>query len=260
MQDDLTHHDYKVKAYIKICEVLNIMEKLYIVIPAYNEEENILEIIEEWYPIVKKISKSSRLVIVNDGSEDSTYDIMQECTKDKSQLIPLTKENSGHGATILYAYHYALNHGADYIFQTDSDRQTLPSDFWLFWNKRKNYDIIIGHRTRRQDGVSRILITKVLKMIIRIHFGVTVVDANTPFRLMESNVLKQNINLIPDDFNLSNIILSVIYEKKGLRVKYIPITFRPRQGGVNSINMKKIFRIGIQAVRDFRKIADTLKM
>ena len=97
-------------------------------------------------------------------------------------------------------------------------------------------------------------------MIIRIHFGVTVVDANTPFRLMESNVLKQNINLIPDDFNLSNIILSVIYEKKGLRVKYIPITFRPRQGGVNSINMKKIFRIGIQAVRDFRKIADTLKM
>ena len=62
------------------------------------------------------------------------------------------------------------------------------------------------------------------------------------------------MDLIPNDFNLSNVILSVIYAKKGCRVKYLPITFRPRQGGINSINMKKIFKIGRQALKDFRQI------
>ena len=64
---------------------------------------------------------------------------------------------------------------------------------------------------------------------------------------------------MPEKFNLSNVIISVIYAKKKYNVKYIPITFRPRQGGVNSINLKKIFKIGVQAMKDFRKINKTLK-
>ena len=81
-----------------------------------------------------------------------------------------------------------------------------------------------------------------------------VADANTPYRLMKASTLRQYIDIIPENFNLSNVLLSVIYAKKGCSVKYIPITFRPRQGGVNSINMKKIFKIGMQAVSDFHKI------
>ena len=90
--------------------------------------------------------------------------------------------------------------------------------------------------------------------MIRVCFGVTVTDANTPYRLMKAETLREYIGLIPEDFNLSNVILSVIYAKKGCRVKFIPITFRPRQGGVNSINMKKIFKIGQKALSDFRAI------
>ena len=114
--------------------------------------------------------------------------------------------------------------------------------------------MVIGHRCRREDGRSRIFVTQVLKLVIRLCFHEDVTDANTPFRLMKAEVLREQIRLIPENFNLSNVILSVIYAKKGLRVKYIPITFRPRQGGENSINLKKIFGIGCQAVRDFWKI------
>ena len=96
------------------------MENLYIVIPAYNEQETIQRVIEQWYPVVSQIGADSRLVIVNDGSKDNTYEIMLECTKSRPQLIALSKENSGHGATLLYAYHYALEHEANYVFQTDS--------------------------------------------------------------------------------------------------------------------------------------------
>ena len=47
---------------------------------------------------------------------------------------------------MLYAYHYALEQGADYVFQTDSDGQTLPEEFWPFWEQRKEYDMLIGNR------------------------------------------------------------------------------------------------------------------
>ena len=235
------------------------VDKLYIVIPAYNEEENINAVIKDWYPIVEKIGNGSKLVIIDDGSKDSTYRIIKQYGETMEALEPVTKPNGGHGATILYGYHYAINAGADYVFQTDSDGQTLPEEFWAFWDKRNDFDMIIGHRKGRQDGLSRVIVTKTLKYVLRICFKVNVTDANTPFRLMKADTLKENIKLIPKNYNLSNVIISVIYAKKKLAVKYLPVTFRPRQGGVNSINMKKIIKIGQQAVRDFRKINQLLK-
>lgn len=227
------------------------MDKLYIVIPAYNEEENIRNIIEEWYQITENIGNGSKLVIIDDGSRDSTYSIMQEEAKTRPGFEPLTKPNGGHGATILYGYHYSIEQGADYIFQTDSDGQTLPEEFWEFWKLRNKNAMVIGYRKRRQDGLLRIFVTRTLKIVLQLCFHVSVKDANTPFRLMKADILKENIELVPKDYNLSNVLISVIYGKKKLPVKYLPITFRPRQGGVNSINMKKIFHIGIQAMKDF---------
>lgn len=230
------------------------MDILYIVMPAYNEQDTIRDVIRQWYSIVEKLGKKSRLVIVDDGSTDHTYQIMLECAEKRPQFIPLKKENSGHGSTVLYAYRYALNKKADYIFQTDSDGQTIPEEFWSFWQQRHQYDLLIGHRNHRQDGISRIMVTKILKSVIRICFGVSVIDANTPFRLMEANGLRENLNFIPTNFNLSNVILSVVYEKKKLKVKYIPITFLQRQGGVNSIHLINIIKIGWKAIGDFREI------
>lgn len=239
------------------------MENLYIVIPAYNEAENIGNVIDDWYPIVQRIAEEggtgSRLVIIDDGSKDATYRIMTDYAKERPLLIPITKPNAGHGATVLYGYHYALNAGVDYIFQTDSDGQTLPEEFWPFWEQRQDYDMLIGWRNQRQDGGSRVFVTRTLRLVIRLCFGVKVMDANTPYRLMNAKTLKRYIGLVPKDFNLSNVILSVIYAKKNCKVKYIPITFRPRQGGVNSINMKRIFKIGKQALSDFRVINRSLR-
>lgn len=235
------------------------MDKLYIVIPAYNEEENVEKVVREWYPIVEKIGNGSKLVVIDDGSKDHTYELMKKLAKDLPAFEPITKPNGGHGATVLYGYHYAIKAGADYVFQTDSDGQTLPEEFWDFWNKREQYAMVIGHRKGRQDGLSRVFVTKTLKYVCRICFHVKVTDANTPFRLMKANVLEEQLKLVPENFNLSNVIISVIYAKKKLPVLYLPITFRPRQGGVNSINFKKIVKIGKKAFTDFKQINKCLK-
>jgi len=235
------------------------MDKLYIVIPAYNEEENIEAVIKDWYPIVEKIGNGSRLVIIDDGSRDSTYSIIRKAAEKLEALEALTKPNGGHGDTVLYGYKYAIENGADYIFQTDSDGQTLSEEFWPFWERREKADMVIGHRKNRQDGLSRIFVTKILKLTLWLCFHVWIKDANTPFRLMKVPVLKRYMDLIPEGYNLPNVIISVIYARGRLKVEYRPITFRPRQGGTNSVNMKKIIRIGRKAFRDFRTINKVLK-
>lgn len=234
-------------------------DNLYIVIPAYNEEENIESVAREWHEVVKNISPDSKLVIIDDGSKDSTYKKLCELSKDLPQLVPITKPNGGHGATVLYGYNYALEKKADFIFQTDSDGQTLPSEFKQFWEMKNDYSAIIGHRNHREDGVSRVFVTKTLKLVLWFIFHLKITDANTPFRLLKRETLEKYITQIPKDFNLSNVMLTVLLVHNKENVKFIPITFRPRQGGVNSINFKRIIKIGKQAVKDFKQIKKSLK-
>ena len=148
-------------------------------------------------------------------------------------------------------YKKAIDAGADFIFQTDSDGQTRPEEFWPFWEQRENCGLLIGYRKGRQDGVSRVFVTRVLRLVLLLVFHVWVKDANTPFRLMRGEELETVLKKIPDSFFLPNVLMTVIYHKNKRGVTYIPITFRPRQGGVNSLNLKRIFRIGRQAVGDF---------
>lgn len=237
------------------------MDILYIVIPAYNEQENIGNVIKDWYSVVEKYNGDglSRIVVIDDGSKDDTYKIVKDMAEERPLLEVVTKANSGHGGTVLYGYTYAVEHGADYVFQTDSDGQTLSTEFDSFWDLRKQYDMVIGNRSSREDGASRVFVTKVLKLVIRLCFGVSLTDANTPFRLMKAEVLKEQLKLVPEDYNLTNVLLAVIYKKKNLPMKYLPITFRPRQGGVNSINFKRIVGIGWQAVKDFVKLRRSIE-
>lgn len=229
-------------------------DKLYIVIPAYNEEENIRQVVDEWYPIVVMAGEESRLVIVNDGSRDGTLSVLKAEQEKRPQLIVKDKENTGHGPTILMGYKFALSQGADYVFQTDSDGQTRPEEFQDFYRCRRHYDMVIGSRKGRQDGFSRIVVTKVLKLVVFLCFHVWVEDANTPFRLMKAEALKREIRYVPADYFLTNVLLTVAFTRHGRSIRYIPITFRPRQGGINSINLKRIFGIGKNALRDFIKL------
>lgn len=163
------------------------MSSLYIVIPAYNESENIEKTIDQWYPVVERHNDegNSRLVIINDGSKDNTYELLQKCAATRPLLVPLDKPNGGHGPTVLYGYRYAIRQKADYIFQTDSDGQTNPDEFEPFWNQRGRYDAIIGSRAVRGDGKSRKFVENVVCFLLRMIFGVKVSDANAPYRLMQ---------------------------------------------------------------------------
>lgn len=238
------------------------MDRVFLVMPAYNEAENIEGVVAQWHPVADRIVKEGHdchLVVANDGSKDDTYKKLVHLQEKYNLLMPIDKPNSGHGATVLYLYRYAIKKGADYIFQTDSDGQTLPEEFWQMWENREKYDFQIGTRGGRQDGVSRVLVTKTLRFVVWAFFHVWVKDANTPFRLLKAEKLQPILEVIPMDYNLANVAVSAIAVKWNYNIAWYPITFRPRQGGVNSINMKRIYKIGLKALKDFKAINKSLR-
>ena len=217
------------------------MDKLYIVIPAYNEEANIETTIQQWYPIIEKHNGggASKMVVVNDGSTDDTWKILCRLSESMLLLKPLTKKNGGHGSSVLYGYNYAVEMGADYVFQTDADGQTDPGEFEEFWNLRKDYDAVIGKRTIRGDGKARKFVENTVCLLLR---------------LMKSGLVKKYIKKLPKNYNLPNIMMTTYFAYYHEKLCFREISFKPRQGGVNSINIKKIIKIGWNALRDFRKL------
>jgi len=233
-------------------------DKLYIVMPAYNEEANIKSVVAEWYPILSMGSEESKLVIADGGSKDNTLNVLHELQKEYPQLEVLSLPGTDHGTKVIYLYKYAIKNDAEWIFQTDSDGQTVPAEFAAFWELRNENDVIMGNRTKRGDGYSRKLVENVLRLYIKIFFGVMVPDANAPFRLMKSSVVNKYIHLMPENFNLPNAILAACFSKYKERVTYRVVTFQPRQGGKNYMNLKRIFKIGMDSIKNFSSVKKTI--
>lgn len=234
-------------------------ESLYIVMPAYNEEANIRAVVETWYRIPGGVSEDSRLVIADSGSTDGTHDILVRLKERYPQLEILTDTEKQHGPKLIALYNYAIEHGADYIFQTDSDGQTNPDEFDSFWQLRLQYDAILGHRKVRGDGRARDFVEKVVCFLLKIYFGVNVPDANAPFRLMKSSVVSRYIDWFDADYNLPNIMLTTFFAYYKERLIFKQISFRPRLAGTNSINIKKIMSIGWKALGEFGRFKKQMK-
>ena len=229
------------------------MDTLYIVMPAYNEEETIEEVVRAWYPLLEKKGEDSRLVIADSGSTDSTHAILERLQQEMPQLEILEETLKQHGPKLIALYRYSIRQGADFVFQTDSDGQTDPAEFDAFWKLRRKYDVVLGYRPVRGDGKSRAFVEQVVCRLLHLYFGVRVPDANAPFRLMKTSVLDRYMDRFEEDYNIPNIMLTTFFVRYGENLKFRRISFRPRQGGKNSINIPAITKIGWKALGDFAR-------
>ena len=235
------------------------MDILFIVIPAYNEESNIESVINQWYPILEGKSTKSKLVVADSGSTDHTHEILTKLQNKLTQLEILTNTMRQHGPKIMSLYDYAIQQGADYIFQTDSDGQTSPDEFEDFWQLRKSYAGIFGNRKIREDGKCRAFVEQVVCFLLKLYFNVDVPDANAPFRLMHAATLKKYLPMLPPDYNIPNIMITAYFAYYKENIMFMEISFKARQGGINSINFPRIFKIGQKALTDFKTFKKEMK-
>lgn len=224
---------------------------LYVVMPAYNEEGNIKNVVNDWYPVIADKNEASRLVIADSGSTDKTHEYLLELQKTHPQLEIFTDCEKQHGPKLIALYDYAIKKGADFVFQTDSDGQTDPAEFDAFWQLRNEHTAIFGERPVRGDGKDRAFVEKVVCLLLRIFFSVKVPDANAPFRLMNTSSLKKYLYKLPENYNIPNIMITTYFARYKENYLFKEISFKPRQAGKNSINIIKIVKIGWQALSDF---------
>ena len=229
-------------------------EKIFIVMPAYNEAENIASVVEEWYSILSYGNAESKLVVADGGSKDSTLNILYDLQKTHPQLEVFSKPGTDHGTKVIFLYNYAYEQGADWVFQTDSDGQTDPNEFEPMWKARNEYDALFGNRIKRGDGYKRKLIEKVLCCYVFLFFGVWVKDANVPFRLMRTKNVKRFLSFMPEVYDMPNAVLVACFARFKERMYYQEISFNPRRGGKNFMSIKKIFKIGWHSVKTFWSI------
>lgn len=216
-------------------------ELLYVVMPVYNEEASIGNVVEEWTTALAATGATFRFLILNDGSKDGTAAALDKMAAAQPGVVEVVhKANSGHGQTCIYGYREAIRRSARWIFQIDSDGQCDPRYFAAVWEKRKDHEAVIGKRVDRDDGVARKVISWLCRIATHVATGVDVRDPNVPYRLMRADVLAKTVEGFPTNFNLANILVAVILQKGlGPRTGFVDIGFRDRTGGEPSVKWGK---------------------
>ena len=153
--------------------------KLWVVMPAYNEEACLRHVAEEWLQTLKQNYPDFIFLALNDGSKDSTLSILNSIASKEENFRVIDKPNSGHGQTCLEGYRTALKEAAEWILQIDSDGQCDPVYFERFLNKASEEKIIYGYRKSRDDGWRRFWISRFVTLAAFVATGVWVIRADT---------------------------------------------------------------------------------
>ncbi|MGH7452991.1 MAG: glycosyltransferase family 2 protein [bacterium] len=229
---------------------------LAIVMPAYNEADCIEEVVYAWLKVLQRVP--GFLLVVNDGSKDRTGEILNRIAISEPCLKVVHQANAGHGAAVLRAYREALKPGVTHVFQTDSDDQFKPEDFWQLWERREKSPFITGFRQARSDAFHRLVITRLVAALNLLFFGVKLKDSNIPFRLIRADFLKVLLQMLPDDVFAPNIFLTVLAAKAGSTLFELPIIHEERKTGQVSIIRWKLVKICLRCAGELLRFRQSL--
>ncbi len=221
---------------------------LAVVVPVYNEQGSVRQVLLEWYEVLCKIGMNFCIFAYNDGSRDNSASVLESVAREyPTRIRVVNKTNSGHGPTILRGYREAAGM-AEWIFQIDSDNEMGPDSFSELWRCRDKYDFQAGGRKGRCQMLPRKVVSFVSRMVIRVFYGKnTIWDVNTPYRLMRSEKFKELFLKIPDNTFAPNLIVSGYVARENLPYRQIDVPHRDRQTGEVSIKKWRLFKASLRA-------------
>ena len=205
-------------------------DKLLIIIPAYNEEENIEKVLDE----IKKDINYADILVINDSSTDKTKKIVN-----KKKIKCITNiYNLKYALSIQVGIKYAYYNNYDYVIQMDADGQHIAKEALKLYKeiKKSNSDIVIGSRYMKDYGYKcplfRRIGTKMFELLIKLFCKQTIKDPLSGFQCLNKKMIKkfalyENYPEYPD----ANLIIELLME--GCKIKEIPVRMRLRENGVS---------------------------
>lgn len=215
------------------------MKKL-IIIPTYNEKENIRDIISA----VFSLGQDFHILVVDDSSPDGTADIVQELQNQYPNELHLTirKVKNGLGKAYLHGFDWALKNHYDYIFEMDADFSHNPNDLPKLFEACQTADMSIGSRYCKGVNVvnwpmSRVLLSFFASKYVRLILGVPIHDTTAGFVCFSRKALEQ-IGLEKVKLKGYGFQIEMKYRayKKGLKIVEVPIIFTDRTQGESKMN------------------------
>ncbi|WP_034057487.1 glycosyltransferase family 2 protein [Lacinutrix jangbogonensis] len=195
-----------------------------IVVPVYNEEDNLLRVETELLAYTKIATKTTKILFVNDGSKDKSQSIIEAvCNRNPEFSYISFKENRGLSAAIKAGFDFTETELVGYI---DSDLQTAPSDFNLLLEHIGENDLVTGVRSNRKDSFVKNMSSKIANGIRRsfTHDGMD--DTGCPLKVIKTDFAKR----IPMFKGLHRFLPAMILLQNGI-IKQIPVQHFPRVAG-----------------------------
>jgi dolichol-phosphate mannosyltransferase len=215
-------------------------EKSLVVIPTYNEKENILSIIPE----VLAQNACFEVLVVDDGSPDGTGDLVEEFSKSEPRVHLMRRKGKlGLGSAYVAGFKWALERDYQYIFEMDADFSHSPKDLTRFLDKAAEADLVLGSRymNRRISVVNwdlrRLILSYGANLYSRIVTGLPVSDATGGFKCFRRSALEAlDSSKMKSDGYCFQIETSFKVWKKKMRVAEIPIVFTDRTKGESKMS------------------------
>ncbi len=231
------------------------MEKI-VIIPTYNEKENVQAIIEAVFNLNQKF----HVLIIDDNSPDGTAEIVKRLQQEfKGQLFLEQRQGKlGLGTAYIHGFRWALQNGYQYVFEMDADFSHNPSDLQRLYEACKNgADVAVGSRYIKGGQVenwpaNRIALSKGASLYTRIITFMPVKDTTAGFVCYKKEVLETiNFDAISFVGYAFQIEMKFAAWKLGYKIAEVPITFIDRKLGVSKMN-KGIVKEGILGVLQLR--------
>lgn len=231
-----------------------------IIIPTYNEKENIIILIPELVEVFKQngFSTEGKIVVVDDNSPDGTSEVVEEFMKRYKNVFLLNRNaKTGLGSAYIAGFKYALDKlDADIIFEMDGDCSHDPEDLVRFLDELENgYDVIVGSRYIKGGDIPewsfyRRLISKGGNFFARTVAGIPIHDCTSGYRAIKASILKEiDLNELHVDGYAFQISLLHALLERNAKVKEIPIVFGKRRSGESKLGNGDIREFFITSFR-----------
>lgn len=208
--------------------------------PIYNEEEIIEKVVVEWLEELNRLNINYKMFAYNDGSKDNTKNILDSVAQKYPNLIVINQENSWHGPTILKGYK-TLSSDFSWIFQVDADNEMTAEKFHELWENRTDNDLIMVIRTGRLQSFARKIISLISRLTVKLFYGKSPWDVNSPYRLMRCEKFKNLFLQLPDKTLSPNMVLAGLAAKKKFRIyeQSVPCSMRKTGRALSSFKLLK---------------------
>jgi len=220
------------------------MPNILVVIPTYNEADNIVRLI----PAVKRQGPGIEILVVDDGSPDGTGAVVADIARRDPVVHLLQREGKlGLGTAYVAGFRYAIEHRYDLVFEMDADFSHDPEDLTRFIDKAAAADLVIG--SRYLGGVRvlnwpirRLMLSFFANVYTRVMTGLPLTDATGGFKCYRREVLEAiDLSSIRSNGYAFQIEMSFKAWKKGFRLMEIPIVFLDRRTGSSKMSKHIIY-------------------